>query len=122
MEDTDAYIRKLERELRSGLLSLLVLAALQREKEDQYGYQIIERLKELTDGGLVVPEGTIYPVLHSLHDYGLVRTRWGVSENGPPRKYYRLTEDGKRALEEGLRLWRSLVESSKAIAGSKGGG
>ncbi len=121
MSDVDAYLHKLDRELRTGLLSLLVMTILRREEEEQYGYQIIERLKQITDGGLVVPEGTIYPILHSLHEYGFVRTKWKVSENGPPRKYYRLTQDGERALEEGAGLWRSLVADSKAVLGSLGG-
>ena len=115
MGEIEQYLRKLERELRTGLLSILVLNVLQSEKKEQYGYQIIEQLKRMTDGQLVVPEGTIYPILHSLHEYGFVKTKWGVSENGPPRKYYRLTNDGRRVLEEGMKLWGSLVANSKAI-------
>jgi len=119
MGSLDDYVRKLDRELRTGLLSVLVLSVLRKGNADQYGYQIIEHLKELTGGALVVPEGTIYPILHALHNYGLVKTRWGVSENGPPRKYYRLTEDGKRAYGEGVGLWRALVDNSRAVLGDK---
>ncbi len=115
----DDYLRKLDRELRSGLLSVLVLSVLRKGNAEQYGYQIIEHLKKLTGGALTVPEGTIYPILHALHGYGLVTARWGVSENGPPRKYYRLTEDGKRAYEDGVRLWRALVENSRVVLGGK---
>jgi PadR family transcriptional regulator PadR len=119
MGPLEEYLRKLERELKTGLLSVLVLSVLQKGGSDQYGYQIIEQLKESTGGALAVPEGTIYPILHALHGYGLVRTRWGVSENGPPRKYYRLTEDGKRAFEEGVALWRALVDNSEEVLGSR---
>lgn len=121
MPEATDFLRKLDRELRSGLLALLVLTMLRREKEDLYGYQIIERLKRQTNGALVVPEGTIYPILHSLHAQGLVRTRWGVSENGPPRKYYRLTEDGRAALEQGRELWDTLVVASMDVLREPGG-
>lgn len=121
MTDVDAFVRKLDKELRTGLLSLLVLRVLNEDRSERYGYEVIQRLKELSDNGLVVPEGTIYPILHGLQDQGLVRARWGESANGPPRKYYRLTEDGHRGLAQGLRLWRSCVEAAESVVRGTGG-
>jgi PadR family transcriptional regulator PadR len=116
MTQVDDFIRKLDRELRTGLLTLLVLLAIERERG--YGYQIIARLKELSDGNLVMQEGTIYPILHSLQSQGLVESEWGDSTNGPPRKYYNLTPTGKSALKRGLGLWRELDASSAQVVES----
>lgn len=118
MTQVDDFIRKLDRELRTGLLSLLVLLVIEREPGACYGYQIIARLKELSDGNLVMQEGTIYPILHSLHSQGLVESEWGASTNGPPRKYYRLTPTGRSALDRGLNLWRELDASSAQVVES----
>lgn len=115
MNGVDDFIKKLDRELRTGLLSLLVLLVVESEPGACYGYHIISKLKELTGGNLVLQEGTIYPVLHSLHAQGLVDSEWGTSTNGPPRKYYRLTPTGKAAIDKGLRLWRELDISSKQV-------
>lgn len=117
----DDFIRKLDRELRTGLLTMLVLLVIEREPSACYGYQIIARLKELSDGNLVMQEGTIYPILHSLHSQGLVESEWGASANGPPRKYYRLTPTGKSALRRGFDLWRELDASSAQVVESLGG-
>jgi DNA-binding PadR family transcriptional regulator len=115
MTEIEEFLRKLDREFRAGLLSLLVLRVVRSEPRACYGYQIISRLKELSDGNLILQEGTIYPILHSLHAQGLVDTDWGTSDSGPPRKYYSLTAAGEKALEEGLRLWRQLQDSSDAV-------
>ncbi|MCK5291419.1 MAG: helix-turn-helix transcriptional regulator [Thermoplasmata archaeon] len=115
MIEVDDFIRKLDRELRTGLLSLFVLLVVESEPGACYGYQIISKLKELTGGNLVLQEGTVYPILHSLRAQGLVDSEWGTSSNGPQRKYYRLTPGGKSAIEKGLRLWRELDSSSGKV-------
>ena len=115
MTGVDDFIKKLDRELRTGLLSLLVLLVVESEPGACYGYQIISKLKELTGGNLVLQEGTVYPILHSLHAQGLIDSEWGTSTNGPQRKYYRLTPTGKSAIEKGLYLWRELDNSSGKV-------
>ncbi len=121
MSDIERYLKKLDRELRSGLLSLVILLGIKQDPEARYGYQIIERLKKRSDGTLVMPEGTVYPILHSLEGYGLVRGEWRESRNGPPRKYYNITQAGEEALKGALALWQSLVDSSETIMrGSRG--
>ncbi|MCK4368016.1 MAG: helix-turn-helix transcriptional regulator [Thermoplasmata archaeon] len=115
MTEVDDFIRKLDRELRTGLLSLLVLLVVESEPGACYGYQIISKLKELTSGNLVLQEGTIYPILHSLHAKGLVDSEWGTSTNGPPRRYYKLTHTGQAAIEQGVHLWQELDASSRQV-------
>jgi PadR family transcriptional regulator PadR len=68
----------------------LVLAIL--SEGDSYGYAIIKRVKELSDGHLLWTDGMLYPVLHRLERQGLVASKWGESESGRRRKYYRLTK------------------------------
>jgi len=91
-------LKKLRKELRSGLYSYLVLSLLEREGE-LHGYVIRKRLGELSDGTLVPSEGALYDILKSLKKLGLVEDFW-VEVGGRPRKYYRLTELGREVLEE----------------------
>jgi len=91
-------LKKLRKELRSGLYSYLVLSLLEREGE-LHGYAIRKRLSEVSDGKLVPSEGALYDILKSLKKYKLVEDFW-VEVNGRPRKYYRLTDLGREILNE----------------------
>ena len=75
---------------------------------EMYGYQIIQRVLELSGGTLEWSEGLLYPLLHRLEDESFVRSQWKKSENGRLRKYYRLTESGKRELEKERREWMKV--------------
>ena len=83
----------------------LVLAILARG--ENYGYAIIQEVRERSNGRLDWTEGMLYPVLHRLEEQKLIRARWVTSENGRKRKYYRLSPQGTRALENDLRMVRS---------------
>ena len=91
-------LKKLRKELRSGLYSYLVLSLLEREDE-LHGYAIRKKLSELSDGKLVPSEGALYDILKSLKKYKLVEDFW-AEVNGRPRKYYRLTNLGEEVLGE----------------------
>ena len=91
-------LKKLRKELRSGLYSYLVLSLLEREGE-LHGYAIRKKLSEVSDGKLVPSEGALYDILKSLKKYKLVEDFW-VEVNGRPRKYYRLTDLGREILNE----------------------
>ncbi len=73
-----------------------------------YGYQIIHNMIEISGGTLEWSEGTIYPVLHRMEKEKLIQSQWKISENGRRRKYYRLTELGKRELEKEKKQWMSV--------------
>jgi len=88
-------------ELRRGVLEYCVLAAFR--KRELYAYEIVRLLSDA--GGLVTSEGTIYPLLSRLRRDGLAQTTWRESEAGPPRRYYRLTNEGQRALDAFVRDW-----------------
>ncbi|MBI4325384.1 MAG: PadR family transcriptional regulator [Chloroflexi bacterium] len=81
-------------QVRKGLLDLCILSAL--ADKEQYGYELVKLL--VTIPGLGVTEGTLYPLLSRLRVQGLVSARLEESSEGPARKYYTLTQEGKRAL------------------------
>ena len=100
-EDLEASVRKLQKELSSGTVSLALLALVERAQEPLYGYQIAKELDSF-GRGLPVKQGTLYPVLRSLEAAGLVSSEVEPSVSGPPRRYYSVTEEGRQALA----LWR----------------
>jgi PadR family transcriptional regulator, regulatory protein PadR len=104
MDDTQA--KKFQKELNGGLVSLVLLAVLSRSSEDLYGYEIAKRLQLANDGEALFKEGTIYPVLRTLSASGLLTSRIVPSYSGPPRRYYRITEDGRTMLSAWLGIWR----------------
>lgn len=88
-------------QLRRGTLEYCVLALL-REQE-RYGFELVRTLSEID--GMVISEGTIYPLLSRLRGEQLVDTFWQESESGPPRRYYRVTSTGLHALDAFSREW-----------------
>jgi PadR family transcriptional regulator PadR len=107
MHDMVAGQDRLLSQMRRGTLEYCVLALL-REKE-RYGFDLVKALAA-TDG-MVTSEGTIYPLLTRLRRDGLVTSTWEESPSGPPRRYYRLTPKGRRALAEFADEWQRFRDS-----------
>jgi PadR family transcriptional regulator PadR len=101
-------------ELRRGVLEHCVLAVVRQN--ESYAYQIVRSLSD--QGGLVTSEGTIYPLLSRLRRDGLVDTTWRESGSGPPRRYYRLTADGQRALDAFAGDWTRFTKAVNTLLGS----
>ena len=97
-------------QMRKGVLEYCILSFL--NNEEMYPSDIIEKLK---DAKLIVVEGTLYPLLTRLKNAGVLTYRWEESKSGPPRKYYSLTEDGKKFLSELHATWIEL-ENAVSIA------
>ncbi|MCL2533592.1 MAG: PadR family transcriptional regulator [Nocardiaceae bacterium] len=93
-----------------GVLDLCLLALLR--EQPVYGYELTERLAE---HDLLVAGGSSYPLLARLEKAGLVESESRRSESGPPRKYYSLTADGRKALAEGAAEWFSVAKSVTAL-------
>lgn len=93
-----------------GTLPTLILEALARESS--HGYRIAQRIKERSEGVLDFKEGTLYPALHKLENEGLVESYEGA-EKGRPRRYYRITPQGRKTLSRDRAEWRQL---SKAVS------
>ena len=91
----------------------LVLAIL--AEGESYGYAIIKRVSELSDGHLQWTDGMLYPVLHRLERHRLVASRWGESETGRQRKYYRLTKDGRNHLDAERKRWQVVDKTLHRI-------
>lgn len=105
---------KYERQMKKGVLDMLVLKLL--EKESKYGYQLISELKERSRGVFVLKEGTLYPILYRLEDEGLVESSWSEpKEKQVARKYYRITDKGKGALPEIFEVWRQIAAGISQI-------
>jgi PadR family transcriptional regulator PadR len=97
-------------QMRKGILEYCILLIL--ERRDAYASDIIQQLKEAQ---LIVVEGTLYPLLTRHKNAGLLSYRWEESTQGPPRKYYALTDEGKEFLKELNVAWKELVEAIKNI-------
>src|SRR4051794_8398326 len=98
--------RRLLPELSRGVVEHCVLALLR--DDESYAFEIV---RVLGARGLVTSEGTIYPLLGRLRRDGLVSTVWRESEAGPPRRYYRLTPDGRRVLRDFIDDWTSFRDA-----------
>ena len=104
MDDTHA--RKFQKDLNAGLVALVLLGVLNRSHEDLYGYEIAKRLQKANEGEPLFKEGTVYPVLRALSANGLLTSRIVPSYSGPPRRYYRITEEGRAVLTDWSGIWR----------------
>ena len=100
-------------QLLRGVLDLCLLAVV--EEEPAYGYEMTKRLR--ARGLSIVGEGSIYPLLGRLERNGLVETHRAASNGGPPRKYYRASRKGKRALAAGVSEWRAARDAVDAALG-----
>ena len=98
-------------QMRKGILEFCVLTLL--SQEEIYASDIIKKLK---DSKLIVVEGTLYPLLTRLKNAGLSSYKWVESEQGPPRKYYVITDDGKAFLKELQQTWKSLGETVDSLS------
>jgi len=103
MDDTNG--RKFQKELNGGLVGLVLLAVLDQSTEDLYGYEIAKRLASANDGTSIFKEGTIYPVLRAMSAGSLLTSRIVPSYSGPPRRYYRITDQGRAVLAEWKSIW-----------------
>ena len=101
----------IEIQLKKGALELCVLALL--SKHDSYAYEIASRLADAIGMG----EGTIYPLMRRLQADHLVETYLVESTEGPPRKYYRLSEAGKKSFESQQAAWKSFSGAVETILG-----
>ena len=101
----------IQTQLRKGVLELCVLTLLSRA--DAYGYEIASRLMQDVGMG----EGTIYPLMRRMQDDGLVSTYLVEAPGGPPRKYYRLTETGRKTLTAQREEWKSFMASVENMLG-----
>src|SRR6478672_11822718 len=102
----DSQARKFQKDLNGGLVALVLLGVLSRSAEDLYGYEIAKQLQKANEGEALFKEGTVYPVLRALSASGLLTSRIVPSYSGPPRRYYRITDEGRAVLQQWTGIWR----------------
>jgi PadR family transcriptional regulator PadR len=93
-------------DLPQGTLDLLILKTL--ALEPRHGWAIAERLHQISSANLMVRQGSLYPALHRLERAGLIKAKWGTSDNNRRAKYYELTKRGRTRLESEIEAWRRL--------------
>lgn len=107
MSDTELHLRKFQKELSTGTVSLVLLAVLAASDEPLYGYQIAKRLEQTGDALLSSKQSALYPVLRNLHASALLDSHVEPSIDGPPRRYYTITPLGREVLTQWSAAWTS---------------
>ena len=106
----DINVENVRSQMRKGVLEYCILSIL--DKREAYASAIIDALK---GAGMIVVEGTLYPLLIRLKNQGSLTYRWEESPQGPPRKYYCISEDGRSLLHEMDGSWNDLVETINTL-------
>ena len=109
---------RIEKDLVAASSTPLVLSIL--AEGESYGYAILKRVRELSDGELEWTDGMLYPLLHRLHRLGYVTSQWHTPPGGRRRKYYSITSAGRTALAEHKEQWMAVTRALGDIWGQSG--
>ena len=118
MADTpsiESLLRKFQKELSAGTVSLALLGVLAVTPEPMYGYQIAKRLEQVGEGVLAGKQSALYPVLRNLEGAGMLESFIEPSDSGPPRRYYRITAVGRDVLAAWADAWRATRDSVDSV-------
>ena len=96
--------------MNAGVAALALLSVLNRANGAMYGYQIARLIEKGNEGMPMIKQGTLYPVLRSLENNGLLESEVEPSVSGPPRRYYKITESGRSAFERWTAIWNSTQQ------------
>lgn len=107
MDSENIADKKFQKEINSGTTALVLLATLKNSMEELYGYQIAKQLDSVIDEAPIVKQGALYPVLRSLEGSGLLASKVEPSISGPPRKYYKITQNGEETLVRWSEIWNN---------------
>ncbi len=108
-------IRKFQKELNGGTAALALLGVLDKTEQPMYGYQIAKIIEGQTGEVDIMKQGALYPVLRSLESTGLLESEVEPSVSGPPRRYYKITESGRKTLAKWVEIWRQTSDFVNAI-------
>ena len=104
---------RIDKDLVAAAATPLVLAIL--AEEETYGYAILQRVRELSDGELQWTDGMLYPLLHRLQRQGYVTAEWRIPAQGRRRRYYAITGEGRAALVEHQRQWVTVARTLREV-------
>jgi len=119
MDEERKTTKKFRKEVNAGIVSLILLAILDRAAEPMYGYQIAKSIESSDQDVSMMKQGALYPVLRSLESAGLASSRVEPSVSGPPRRYYEITDRGRATLAEWTQIW---MNTSRIVTSVLGGG
>ena len=104
------------RQLKKGVMDMIVLQLV--GEKDTYGYELIQELGRRGEDFFTLKEGTLYPVLYRLEDNGLIEAFWKHEEGrSVPKKYYRITENGREKLREYIGVWKAFENCVDSLCG-----
>jgi DNA-binding PadR family transcriptional regulator len=110
---TAPELMEINKDLVAASSTPIVLAIL--AEQDNYGYAILQRVRELSGGRMAWTDGMLYPVLHRLERLGHVEARWKVADSGRRRKYYRITSRGRAQLADERRQWQAVDATLRGL-------
>jgi PadR family transcriptional regulator PadR len=111
----ELQLRKFQKELSAGTVSLALLAVLAAAPAPMYGYQIAKTLEQVGQGVLAGKQSALYPVLRNLEGSGLLESSIEPSSAGPPRRYYRITSAGQAVLAVWTEAWTATRDSVDSV-------
>ncbi|MBE0652253.1 MAG: helix-turn-helix transcriptional regulator [Bacteroidales bacterium] len=112
-------MKSISKELMGAASIPLILAVLKRG--DNYGYEIVQEVKKLTNEKVNWKEASIYPVLKKMENSGMIKSYWKMEENQRPRRYYTILADGKKQLENNMVEWDLIHSALEKLMGMSGG-
>jgi PadR family transcriptional regulator PadR len=105
-------------QMRKGTTTVILLNLLADLDRPMYGYEIIQELERRSQGDFSFKEGLIYPRLHELEKQDLLRSTWKGQEGTRRRKFYTITDRGRRRLEEELARWQAFTQQVNRLLGA----
>ncbi|QOT00390.1 helix-turn-helix transcriptional regulator [Brevibacterium sp. JNUCC-42] len=96
----------MNKEILKGSIDLLILSLI--SQKEYYGYELGKKIREKSDEVYEIGEGTLYPALKRLEAHKAIESYWGESKEGARRKYYRITIEGRKLLEEKMKDWNEI--------------
>jgi PadR family transcriptional regulator PadR len=108
VEEIESADKKFQKELISGTSALVLLSVLNDATEPMYGYQVAKLIEAQREDVPMLKQGALYPVLRSLESSGLLESRVEPSVSGPPRRYYQITEAGRKTLGRWKEMWNQM--------------
>lgn len=114
-EVVESQLRKFQKELSAGTVSLALMGVLGAADTPMYGYQIAKSLERHGDGVLSGKQSALYPVLRNLEAAGLLESQIEPSISGPPRRYYQITASGRTTLQAWTTAWCATRDSVDSV-------
>jgi PadR family transcriptional regulator PadR len=115
LDEINEAIKKFQKELNGGTAALVLLGVLSRAQSPMYGYQIAKLIEIQTKDVDIMKQGALYPVLRSLEATGLLQSEVEPSVSGPPRRYYKITDAGRKTLAKWVEIWKQTRELVDAV-------